>query len=283
MHMADFYTLLARYYDTIFPAEQEIVDFLADELARAPADREAGIAAAATAATAAGAAAAPGPQIIDAACGTGNYTDALAGRGFDCLGFDSSSAMIEVARRSGKRGRFEVQDLQDLGGRASQKPQPRGEGSVDGLFCIGNSLPHLPSREAVRRFFVDAARVVAPGGTLIVQTVNFARFTAAGGAGEAELPSVERPEVTMHRSYRQSGEEGTVLFHMELRTADGERAAGDTPLLALSRDELLSAAGDAGFTDLALYGSYERGEYRPDASFLMILSARQGDDSFDFR
>ncbi len=243
--MSDFYTLLARYYDSIFPAETEIVEFLAAELDR-------------------GARGGAGPRVIDAACGTGNYTDALAARGFDCLGFDASAEMVEIAKQSGKRGRFEVRELQELG----------GLGPEAGLFCIGNSLPHLPDREAVRAFFGDVTRVVEPGGSVIVQTVNFARFT--GTDAEIPLPPVERPDIRMERSYRPGTEPGTVVFHAALSTADGERAAGDTPLLALTREELVDAARNAGLRDIELVGSFDGSPYDPGSSFLMVLTARNG-------
>ncbi|NBF40433.1 MAG: methyltransferase domain-containing protein [Spirochaetes bacterium] len=268
--MSDFYTLLARYYDSIFPAETEIVEFLAAELDR-------------------GARGGAGPSVIDAACGTGNYTDALAARGFDCLGFDASAEMIEIAKRSGKRGRFEVRELEELGGLEPEARSRRGgdradaaggadtggPGAAAGLFCIGNSLPHLTDRGSVRAFFGDAARVVEPGGSVIVQTVNFARFT--GTDAEIQLPPVERPDIRMARSYRRGAEPGTVVFHAELSTKDGERAAGDTTLLALTREELVDAAWNAGFRRIELAGSFDGSRHDASGSFLMVLTARTGE------
>jgi SAM-dependent methyltransferase len=276
--MSDFYTLLARYYDEIFPAEPEIVEFLVERLGGAP-----GKAADADAPAHAPAA---GPRVIDAACGTGNYTDALASRGFDCLGFDASAEMIEIARHRGKRGRFEVRDLRELGGRASEMPQPGADGRdrggvpaklgrpADGLFCIGNSLPHLPDRRAVDAFFGDTAGVVRSGGSVIVQTVNFTRFA---GGGETPLPPVERPGIRMVRSYRPGTEPGTVVFHAELTTADGERAAGDTPLLALTREDLVDAAQAAGLRNVEVAGGFDGSPYESSSSFLMVLTAKVGD------
>jgi SAM-dependent methyltransferase len=255
--MSDFYALLAQHYDSIFPAEPQIVDFLADQLG----DGRSG-----PAATDPDTGDLERRRIIDAACGTGNYTDALVRRGFDCRGIDASEEMIEVARRSGKRGAFEVRDIEQL--------RELGPYEARGLFCIGNSLPHLPSRDAVRRFFRDAVQAISYGGRIVVQTVNFARFS---GDEETDLPPVERPDVTMRRCYRPGGEPGTVIFHAELETRAGERAAGDTLLLALSREELVDAARSGGFTDISVYGSFHGESYDRSGSFLTVLTATSGD------
>jgi hypothetical protein len=107
-----------------------------------------------------------------------------------------------------------------------------------------------------------------------VQTVNFARFA---GGGETPLPPVERPGIRMERSYRPGAEDGTVVFHAELTTAEGERAAGDTPLLALSREDLIDAAEAAGLRHIHVAGGFDGAGYDRDASFLMVLTAEQGD------
>jgi 2-polyprenyl-3-methyl-5-hydroxy-6-metoxy-1,4-benzoquinol methylase len=288
--MNRFYRLLATHYDRLFPAEPQIVNFLAKEFQGAQ-------------------------TLMDAACGTGNYTDALAARGFDCRGFDASEEMIEVAGSRGKRGQFEVRDLRRLrelargdrellregrelargdrelfrdgrepawdrrkpardGGDASrERPTEDRDATVSGLFCIGNSLPHLADRDQVWAFFRDAAALLSPGARLVVQTVNFSRFVPHGT--EAPLPAVEHPEITMRRSYRQADAPGTVLFHVELVTAGGETAAADTQLLTLDAEELTEAARAAGFRHEALFGSYERDAYQRESSFLQVLSARR--------
>ncbi|MFP3960562.1 MAG: class I SAM-dependent DNA methyltransferase, partial [Spirochaetaceae bacterium] len=258
--MADFYSLLAQYYDALFPAEPETVDFLAAELdARAEAKPEMP--------GRAGSSDREG-MVVDVACGTGNYTDALVGRGFDCVGFDASELMVERAREAGKRGRFAVADMRALG--TSLRSVTGGEGSVvDGLFCIGNSLPHMPNRATVRRFFSEAADVLPGGGTIVVQVVNFLRFR------NAELPPIERPEVTMRRRYRPASSSEKVVFEMEIRPRGAAPVRAETELLALSPGELKAAAAEAGFCSLGLWGSYGRAPYDPEESFPVILTGRR--------
>jgi hypothetical protein len=77
----------------------------------------------------------------------------------------------------------------------------------------------------------------------------------------------------MRRTYRPASEEGQVLFHAELTDSRGRSVKSDTPLLALSVDELTRYAHSAGFRDVTTFGSYARGPYDPDSSFVVVLTA----------
>ncbi len=52
----------------------------------------------------------PGERILDLGCGTGHLTAQIAAAGAEVVGFDSSSAMIDQARRAHPAIRFEIGD-----------------------------------------------------------------------------------------------------------------------------------------------------------------------------
>ncbi len=56
----------------------------------------------------------PGERILDLGCGTGHLTAKLAEAGCEVIGIDSSSPMVEEARRLYPRVRFEVADARDF-------------------------------------------------------------------------------------------------------------------------------------------------------------------------
>lgn len=256
--MSEFYRTLARFYDLLFPAEEDTVRFLEETFRHSP-----GV-------------------IVDSACGTGNYTDALSRHGFSVVGFDDDEHMINGARCCGKEGRFLTGSLEDLAALTETVPTPWG-----GLFCIGNSLPHVSSRDAAATFFRDAARALSctkgcahRSGTLVVQTINFPRFDPRHHRGATgALPSLESPGIRMEREYRPAPpRDGAVVFRMTLHEEGTPAQVGEIPLLALTPEELTAAAENAGFSDLRLYGDYHRSEYDRDNSFMIVLVAR-GTDS----
>lgn len=122
-------------------------------------------------------------RVLDTACGTGWHSIALAQKGYTAVGCDASQAMIERARanaaQAGVSVRFEVADFGQLD-RFSER--------FDGILCLGNSLPHLLSEEAL----VDALRQMRMGlnlgGMVILHNLNYdlrlktkPRFFSANG------------------------------------------------------------------------------------------------------
>ncbi len=94
---------------------------------------------------------APG-RALDAACGTGAVAQQLVARGHDVVGIDLSEAMLA---RAVPEARFLAGDLVAL---------PLPDGDVDHVVC-SLALAHLSD---LRPFFAEAARVMRPGGHLLV-------------------------------------------------------------------------------------------------------------------
>lgn len=92
---------------------------------------------------------------IDAACGTGRISRELVRRGHQVLGVDSSPGMLARARVGVPGARFAAGSLTEL---------PVGDDSADHVVCT-LALGHL---ENLAPFFAEAARVLRPGGHLVI-------------------------------------------------------------------------------------------------------------------
>ncbi len=97
----------------------------------------------------------PGVRALDAACGTGRHAAYFAAHGCEVMGADQSAEMLAVAREKVPAGTFHVADLRSL---------PVEPGSIDVAICA-LALCHFDDpTDAV----VEIARVLRPGGTLVV-------------------------------------------------------------------------------------------------------------------
>ena len=94
-------------------------------------------------------------RALDAACGTGAVAQQLVARGHDVVGVDISEAMLSRARKAVPDARFLAGDLTDL---------PLPDRDVDHVVC-SLALTHLSD---LRPFFAEAARVMRPGGHLLL-------------------------------------------------------------------------------------------------------------------
>lgn len=103
-----------------------------------------------------------GQRILDAGCGTGVYTEWLIERGADVVGVDASAEMLAHARdRVGDRATFHRADLADPLAFAA-------DGEFDGVV----SALVLGYLRDWRRPFAEFARVLAPGGFVVVTTAH---------------------------------------------------------------------------------------------------------------
>lgn len=132
----------------------------------------------------------PPGTAVDAACGTGRFSEVLARKGHDVVGIDSSPQMLARARQRLPQARFVLGDLQEL---------PVADGSVDVVVCA-LALSHLPSLEPAMREF---ARVLRPNGHLVVSDVHHelvARgsvIPALGPGGQPGLVPTYRPNYSL--------------------------------------------------------------------------------------
>ncbi|GIG62298.1 hypothetical protein Lfu02_66700 [Longispora fulva] len=95
---------------------------------------------------------------IDAACGTGRISRELARRGHRVLGFDISPGMLARAHDNVPEAEF---------AEASFTALPVDDASADHVVCT-LALSHL---QDLGLFFAEAARVLKPGGHLIISTM----------------------------------------------------------------------------------------------------------------
>jgi SAM-dependent methyltransferase len=101
----------------------------------------------------------PAGVALDAACGTGRHAAYLADRGHQVIGVDNSPDMLIRARERVPAARFHEAVLDRL---------PLPDDHVDLAVCA-LALVHLPD---LRPVFTELARVVRPGGHLIVTDVH---------------------------------------------------------------------------------------------------------------
>jgi SAM-dependent methyltransferase len=122
-------------------------------------------------------------SVLDTACGTGWHAIALAQKGYAAAGCDASRAMIERAganaAQAGVDVRFETADFQRL---------DFFPGKFGAILCLGNSLPHLLSREELVAAFEQILGRLEHGGLIILHNLNYdlrlkakPRFFSASG------------------------------------------------------------------------------------------------------
>ncbi|MBY5980724.1 class I SAM-dependent methyltransferase [Ferrimonas balearica] len=195
-----------------------------------------------------------GHRVLDLGCGSGEYVDALRARGAQVTAVDGSGPMVELVRQRFAGDPRVCCYQQDL----AQGLPGESEGQYD--LVLSSLMVHYLADQSP--FFAECARVLKPGGRLLVSThspVADAALSASGNyyAREAiteQWETVGVPvEVTFYRrslseqiaAITDNGfailalEEGTPTERMRMRSPDTYRRLTTEPnfLFVLARKQ----------------------------------------------
>jgi SAM-dependent methyltransferase len=151
---------------------------------------------------------------LDAACGTGRYTEYLARQGHQVIGVDSSPEMLTHARTRVPNAELRQGTLHEL-------PIPHNH--VDVVVCA-LALTHLPD---VGPAITEFARVLRPGGHLVITDVHHERV--ALGSVPRVRSAEGAPGLLPAFRHRASDYLRVALpLGLQLRRCEEPRRSGDT-------------------------------------------------------
>lgn len=99
---------------------------------------------------------------LDVGCGTGVLAQRLSAAGYEMVGLDPSEGMLEVLAEHGP-------DVRAV--RGSGTDLPFEDGSFDLVFTVA-ALHHIADATAVRETLAEMARVMRPGGRIVIWDHN---------------------------------------------------------------------------------------------------------------
>lgn len=185
----------------------------------------------------------PPGRALDAACGTGRHAGYLAGLGHDTIGVDASAAMLRVARERAPDVDFKAGRLEAL---------PIEDDALDVVTCA-LALCHVSDLGPV---FAEFARVLRPGGTLVVSDPHptSAHFGGVAGFPDRDqapengfrLPFVENLAHPIH-SYVNSAVTAGLRIDECVEVDFPEDALAANPAAAVLPDAVRQAFGGLPF------------------------------------
>lgn len=208
-------------------------------------------------------------KAVDAACGTGNLTLALAARGVSMTGADLSPEMLAIASGKARTRGFSVpfvrQDMQNL----------RLHRPVDAVFCACDGVNYLTKPAEVSAFFAAAFAALRPGGGLFFDVSTEAKLQKT--LGDNCLGSDDEAVSYLWQNHYDPTAR---LLQMDLtfflREADGRyRRFSETHIQrAHALDELTGRLAAAGFSGVAAYGDRTFAKPRAAEARIHIAATR---------
>ncbi|RSK25650.1 class I SAM-dependent methyltransferase [Bacillus sp. HMF5848] len=236
----NFYTILSKYYDTIFPVNSVQINFITQHM--------------------------HGKSLLDVAAGTGNQAVELAKLGYNVTAVDLDPSMVHSINRKATEQQVTIHtDILNMIDIKSLQPL-----SYDTITCIGNSLSHLSSIDEITQALQGFTKVLNKNGTIIIQIVNYNRIFAHS---IKQLPTINRPPVKFERSYELC-ENNKIIFNGTL-TVDDEQYESSVTLYGIQAEQLVSSLNNAGFHHIELFGSFKGEPYTSIESPALVVVARK--------
>lgn len=227
--MKSFYDLLSQTYQEVLPIRLQTIDWIEEK---------------------AGHANLRNPLLLETGCASGQNSIELAARGYQVVGVDINTKMVEAARQNQERRqvlrkeclnlRFLTADMTRLDLVAAGlgvAPQ----NSLDIVLNLENTWSHLTKPGDMAAYAASVYQILKPGGIWFVESLDYDHLLANKRVEAAPL-FVESGPFTFYRSYEVLKEGGTKVvganggsakFEILYRFKDG-REVGDQTVLAVT-------------------------------------------------
>jgi SAM-dependent methyltransferase len=209
---------------------------------------------------------------LDAGCGTGFHSLLLAQLGVRVTAVDVSGEMLARLERHASEMKLDIRRVRsDFQGLKELAPGP-----FDAVFCMGNTLPHLLSEADIRMALTNFSAILRPGGTLLLQILNYDRILATR---ERIQNAKESNGVTFVRFYDFDDGRGLVLFNiLKIEKKEDRLTTGliTVPLLPVTSARIVSILEECGYRQIGTFGSIAMDPFNPSLSKdIVIIAATQ--------
>lgn len=206
---------------------------------------------------------------LDAGCGTGFLSLLLARLGVKVTAVDVSKEMLGKLRQHASEMKLSVETVEST----YQELSTAVTKTFDAIFCMGNSLAHLLSKEQLQRAIASFVSLLKPPGILFLQNLNYDRIMAQ----QEKVQSVKRAEESIFVRYYEYHENSIVFNILKLTNIDGniEHRIQSTRLRPMLASEMVQLLSEIGIKKIEVYGSMGLEKFKQETSQDLVILAQK--------
>jgi len=210
-----------------------------------------------------------GGPVLELGCGTGRVLLPIAALGIPCVGVDASPAMLAVLRGKSPPPNLELVQ-------ASMETFDVGARRFALVTCPFRAFQHLLTVDAQLAALANVRRHLAPGGAFAFDVFDPKLAWIAAPADTERLDAtfmIDGVETRRFASTRVdlATQVMEVTFRFEPAQTDGNTIVR---LRWFYRYEIEHLLARVGFTDLTIYGGYDRRPWKPEGETVIVARVR---------
>lgn len=200
-----------------------------------------------------------GRLTLDLCCGNGRHAAALGRMGLQVYGLDLSPQLLEqAAARPQLASRLVRGDIRRL---------PFGT-RFDLVVNLFTSFGYFPSDAENTRALREMARILNPGGLLVIDHINSAAIE------QNLVPEDTRSSGSYRITQRRRVDNRRVRKEIVVEWDTGNRVRLTEDVRLYAPEEMHKLLTASGLTDVRFYGSFDGAELTPQAARMIVRAAR---------
>lgn len=208
--------------------------------------------------------------VLDLGCGTGSLTEQLAKKGYDMIGVDNSSDMLEIAMdkkaASGLDILYLMQDMRDF----------ELYGTVKAVVSICDSMNYILSEDELTTVFRLVNNYLDPGGIFIFDLNTIYKYSLMGDATIAE--NREEGSFIWENSYYEEDRMNEYDLTLFIGQESGlyEKFEETHYQKAYELETVKQLLADAGMEYICAYDAFTREQPRDDSERIYVAAREKG-------
>ncbi len=204
-------------------------------------------------------------KVLRINCGTATFEHTLARLGYDVTGLDTSKELLETAFRRKK----EPSPIRFFQMSTLEITRFLKSGFYNIISFLDDTIIFTKDKTLMRKFFHDCKKLLAPGGILILQLLNYQRYLVESAV---KLPSRKSIRVTLsRRMWRDDDGRHFIQYDLENGTGRIIPVIQDVEIYPIRKDEIAAYAVEAGFGKTEFFADFTGRPFSSDGSNLVCV------------
>ena len=202
---------------------------------------------------------------LDAGAGTGFHSLVLSKLGVNVTAVDISAEMIRKLKENSEKFRLPADavesDFENLTGHISA--------TFDAVFCLGNSLVHVLTEDALLKSISNFHSLLKPGGVLVIQILNYDRIMKE----RERVQSIRKAGKTTFIRFYDYCENRLFFNILTVKETDGktDHTINTVELRPLLKEQTSIYLERVGFISTEHYGSLRFESYDQNKSSNLVM------------